>query len=251
MLRAMTARLVTIPFSHYCEKARWALDRAGIAYEEDGHLPLFHYLATVRARAGRTVPVLVTGDQVVADSTDIVAFADDHRPGSLLPPDPQRGEALALEDDFDRQLGPATRRWAYFHLMPRREAIEIMASVVPRWEFAALRVTRPLAFGFLRRGLKIDPEGVERSRAKIDDTFARVGDLLRDGRRYLTGDRFTVADLTFAALATPVLVPAEHPMPMPGIEMFPPEARGQIDRWRTSAAGKHALRMYADHRRLA
>ena len=31
----MTTRLITIAFSHYCEKARWALDRAGIVFEED------------------------------------------------------------------------------------------------------------------------------------------------------------------------------------------------------------------------
>ena len=34
-------RLITIRFSHYCEKARWALDRGRIAYEERSHLPLF------------------------------------------------------------------------------------------------------------------------------------------------------------------------------------------------------------------
>jgi glutathione S-transferase len=242
----MTARLVTIPFSHYCEKARWALDRAGVAYAEDGHLPLFHYLATLRARGGRTVPVVVAGDRVLADSTDIVAWADAHRPGSLLPPDP--AEALALEDDFDRDLGPATRRWAYFHLLPVREAMATMTSVVPRWELAALRVTRPVAFGFMRRGLKIDAAGVERSRVKIEETFARVGERLRDGRRYLAGDRFTVADLTFAALATPILYPPEHPIPMPPVAVFPPEARAQIDRWRASPAGTYARRMYAEHR---
>ena len=27
-------QLVTIPFSHYCEKARWALDLAQIPYRE-------------------------------------------------------------------------------------------------------------------------------------------------------------------------------------------------------------------------
>jgi len=49
----MSARLITIPFSHYCEKARWALELCGIAYEEDGHLPVFHYAATLRAGAKR------------------------------------------------------------------------------------------------------------------------------------------------------------------------------------------------------
>src|SRR5438270_1541709 len=91
--------LITIPISHYCEKARWALDRAGVAYREEPHLPLFHYTGTFRAGGGRTVPVLVTDDGVLADSTDIVAWADARRPGSLLPESP--AEALALEDDFD------------------------------------------------------------------------------------------------------------------------------------------------------
>src|SRR4051794_40378378 len=162
MLDAMTARLVTIPFSHYCEKARWALDRAGVPYTEDGHLPLFHYAATRRAGAGRTVPALVVEGRVLTDSTDIVAYADHNRPGSLLPDDPTA--ALALEDDFDRQLGPAARRWGYYYLMPHPEAIAQFASLVPAWELRALRFTKPLAFGLLRRGLKIDAAGVERSR---------------------------------------------------------------------------------------
>src|SRR6266446_5438595 len=103
----MTARLITIPFSHYCEKARWALDRCDIAYREEGHLPIFHYLATWRARGDRTVPVVVAGATVLRDSTEIVAWADAQRPASLLPADPDaRRDALALEDDFDRQLGP-------------------------------------------------------------------------------------------------------------------------------------------------
>ena len=32
----MSHTLVTIPFSHFCEKARWSLDAAGIAYPEEG-----------------------------------------------------------------------------------------------------------------------------------------------------------------------------------------------------------------------
>ena len=31
-------RLLTIPISHYCEKARWALERAGLAYREERHV---------------------------------------------------------------------------------------------------------------------------------------------------------------------------------------------------------------------
>ena len=37
----MTPTLITISFSHYCEKARWALDRCGIEFRERANLPLF------------------------------------------------------------------------------------------------------------------------------------------------------------------------------------------------------------------
>jgi glutathione S-transferase len=119
--RTTTPRLITIPFSHYCEKARWALDRCGIAYEEEGHLPVFHYLATYRAGARRTVPVLVDRKTVVRDSTDIIAWADAKRPGTLIPL-ASAEEALAVEDDLDDHFGPHTRRWSYYQLLPNREA---------------------------------------------------------------------------------------------------------------------------------
>jgi hypothetical protein len=34
-----TLRFITIGLSHYCEKARWALDQSGILYKEDAHPP--------------------------------------------------------------------------------------------------------------------------------------------------------------------------------------------------------------------
>lgn len=246
----MATRLITIPFSHYCEKARWALDRCDLPYTEDGHLPLFHYVPARRAKGGRTVPVLVADDDtVIADSTGICAWADDRREGALYPDNAaDRADALTLEDDFDTHLGPATRRWGYYHMMPRRDLDHYVTKGVPRWEQLALRVTRPIAIAFLRRSLKVDADGAERSRVKIEDTFGRLAQHLADGRKFLIGDRFTIADLTFAALAAPVLMPPNHPTKFPPLEEFPAEARAQITKWRESPAGEFGLRMYRDHR---
>jgi glutathione S-transferase len=245
---ATPTRLITIPFSHYCEKARWALDRCDLPYTEDGHLPIFSYLPVRRAGGGRTVPVLVA-DKTVPDSTEIIAWADDRRPGALFPANPDdRADALALEDDFDTHLGPATRRWAYYHLLPRKDLDRYLTRNVPRWEQLALRATRPLAAAALRRSLKIDAAGAERSRVKIEDTFERIAKHLADGRRYLVGDQFTVADLTFAALAAPVLLPQPHPVAMPPLDEFGDDARAQITAWRESPAGQFGLRIYRDHR---
>lgn len=247
----MKTKLITIPFSHYCEKARWALDRCAIPYVEDGHLPLFHYLPTKLAGARRTVPVLITDGVRLADSTEIVAWADAQRPSGLIPDSrapAARADALALEDDFDRHLGPATRRWAYFYLLPRTDLDAFLTRGVPRWEAMSLKLVRPLAVRMLKQGLRIDAEGVERSRVKIEETFATVAARLADGRRYLTGDRFTVADLTFAALASPVLLPREHPIGLPHAAELPEVAQTQVAAWRASPAGRFAQRLYTEHR---
>ena len=42
-------RLVTIPISPFCEKARWALDRAGLAYREERHVQGASVVAALRA----------------------------------------------------------------------------------------------------------------------------------------------------------------------------------------------------------
>lgn len=242
----MTTKLITIPFSHFCEKARWALDRVGVAYEEVGHLPIFHYVST-KPRGGGSVPLLVDGKTIVRDSTDIIAWADAKKPGSLIPLAGAE-EALAIEDDFDNHFGPATRRWGYYYLLPNRNTDAAVVDGVPGWEKAMFKLARPLAVRMLTKSLKIDAAGAERSRKKIEETFARVDDVLRDGRKYLTGDRFSVADLTFAALAAPVLLPDGHPAQKFSLDWMPAEAQEQIDRWRHSRAGQFGLRMYADHR---
>lgn len=243
----MTTKLITIPFSHYCEKARWALDRVGVAYEERGHLPLFHYLDSYRAGRQRTVPILVDDDTIVRDSTDIIAWADAKRPGSLIPL-AGADDVLAIEDDLDNHFGPHTRRWGYWYLLPNRAALKHIKVGVPRWEASLLGISRPLAAAFLRRGLNINAESVERSRQKINATFDRIEQVIGDGRRYIAGDRFTVADLTFASLAAPIVLPPNHPVQTFDLDLFPAEATDRIKAWRDRPAGQLAMRLYADDR---
>src|SRR5580704_2864271 len=79
MKNPMLPRLITIPFSHYCEKARWALDRAGVSYVEDPYLPGLH-IRPMRKVAGTTVPVLVLEGRTLRDSAEIMAYADEQAP---------------------------------------------------------------------------------------------------------------------------------------------------------------------------
>jgi len=79
------AVFITIPLSHYCEKARWGLDRTRLPYLEDPHVPMLSRLAT-RRHEGGTVPMLIHGDMRLTDSTDILVHADACAGGDVLYP---------------------------------------------------------------------------------------------------------------------------------------------------------------------
>lgn len=240
-------RLITISISHYCEKARWALQRANLPFEEEGHLPILHMPAVRRAGGQRSTPVLKTAAGMLTDSTDILRWVDQRRSGVLF--SEQRGEEEVLEDRFDEQLGPATRRVAYFHLLPHRSLVlRLLNKNVPGWEVWFLRIFFPVAVGMMRRGLKIDAAGAERSLKKVRDIFAEVSGRLADGRPYLCGQKFSAADLTFASLAAPLLLPPEQPVFAPSPDILPPAFQQLVAELRATPAGAFALRMYREER---
>jgi glutathione S-transferase len=247
------ATLVTVPFSHYCEKARWALDWTGVPYVEEGHVPGLHRIAVKRAGSRRTsVPVLVTSDRVLADSTDILEYLDATAPPEkkLYPTDTNgRGEAHALEEEFDERLGPHIRRVLYFHILPRRHlAWGLMDQRTPAWERASLRVIFPLLRAGMRRFMSIDARHAAQSRDEVLRVFDAVERRLQDGRPYLTGDRFTAADLTFAALASPSVLPLEHMIQFPAIELLPEPAATLVRETQARPVGAFLRRMYREHR---
>jgi glutathione S-transferase len=249
---APTARLVTIPISHYCEKARWALDRAGIAYREERHVQVVHRVASRRAGGGGTVPVLVTAGGVFAQSADILAYADRHtRPGARLYPEEPglRAEVVALERDCDAGLGPEGRRWMYFHLLPRRDLGRAYnCTGVPAWERGAFPLLFGVVSGYVRHLFAIGPETGAQAGAAVQRTFDAVAARLEDGRPYLCGDAFTAADLAFAALAAPVVLPREYGIPLPAVEELLPDMAAAVRAFRAHPAGAFACRLFAEER---
>ena len=245
--------LVTIPISHYCEKARWALDRAGIGYEERAHLQLIHRFAVRRAGGGTTAPVLVCGDRVLPESAEIVEWADAQAPAErrLYPEDSDAaGEIRALERDFDERLGPQGRLWMYHQLHDRRDlAVEYGCTGVPAWERRLLPLAYPAVIWAIDRHLGITAESAAQAEADVRTTFDAVAERLADGRRFLCGERFSAADLTFAALSAAVLMPPEYGVPLPQPDELPPQAGEVVRELRAHPAGAHAMAMFRDHRR--
>ena len=92
--------LYQFPFSHFCEKARRALDFKGRAWTPANLLPGPHLKATNRLAPRSDLPILVYDGAVTQDFTTIIGFLDEAQPVRPLTPDhPARAqEALDWED---------------------------------------------------------------------------------------------------------------------------------------------------------
>lgn len=245
----MTVVLWHIELSHYNEKVRWALDYKGIPHERRVPMPGLHRLSALALTRGRhdRLPVGEIDGRRIGDSTAIIAALEASWPQpALYPADPgERARALALEDFFDEQLAPEVRRWMWHHTLPDTDLV--VDSLLPpdaRVRRRLISAAAPLGGPILRRDYGIDDERVaaaeDRIRAAMDRLEAEIGP-----SGYLAGDGFSVADLSAAALFTPLLAP-------PGREHQPARVAPAVAELRSELAarpgGEWVHEMYARHR---
>ncbi|KAG0353623.1 hypothetical protein BGZ54_002157, partial [Gamsiella multidivaricata] len=239
--------LRSISFSHYNEKARWALDYYGVPYVEYRSLPLCHiismynYRAKVRPAPGSSpfvTPFLMgtptsadaSSDEkiIINDSTQILQFLSDQYaapansngplsgPANLYSDDEATKEKiLALEERFDAMIGPHIRRYMYYEILCRA------------------------------------PSSVGRGLGQHGNAGALQKWSGPPGPAYLVGNQLSAADLTFASLAgLAVGVTQEDGLGawVPPVEQLGPEAREFCEELRQTTAGKHVLECYKLHR---
>ncbi len=257
-------RLITLSFSHYNDKARWALQYCGVPFREERHMPGFSSAAVALATRGRggradrvstrfSTPVLICADgQHVADSTDIAKFASSQAtPARTLFPSAEVDE---LVQRFGDRLGPYTRLVAYFHALRHDGLLQRLANRnVTRREARLFSLVYPVGKRALSRSLGLSRDSAERATERIDDEVAFAMSRL-GASGFLVGDHFTAADLTFAAMLAPaILVSPEEGYggALPTIDELDLEAQTLVARYRDQAAGEYALRMYREHRPVA
>ena len=257
-----TVKLVTIVFSHYNERARWALDHHGVSYAEQRYMPGFHFYGVLRHARGRSgqadnvsskysTPVLVGPDgEVVFDSGKIVAWAEARADANTLYPPAHRRAIEAFEQHMHDRLGPHIRRYVYAQALDHPTLLPNLASRnVGSIQARMFRIFKGVPLLIIRRSLDVNEAAATRSLKIVREVMDEVAERLADKRRYLFADQFTAADLTFPALAAPSVMPPKFGAHLPALDELPDEARQMVAEYRDHAAGRHVLRMFAQHRR--
>jgi glutathione S-transferase len=203
--------LYDFTFSHYSEKARWALDFKGVPYTPRHLLPGFHMRTTRKLAPRSSVPILKTDNAVIQGSTEIINFLDQTFPErSLTPADPQDAtRAREWEKYLDVEIGVTLRLWFYYHTLPDRDRALRFLCTDATW---LQRSIFAVAFAPIRtkmtRLMNINAESASGAERRFALAFDRLDQALERGP-FLVGNRFSRADLSACSLLWPLCRPGE------------------------------------------
>ena len=212
-------KLVGMHYSPWSQKARWALDHHGVAYEWVEHTPVLgEALLRVRARrwTGRvSAPMLLEdGGAVIADSWEIARHAEAIGHGAPLFP-AEHLEEIARWNERSQAAAEAGRVLVTANIAADAGALR---AALPGFVPGALRgVMAPVArlgVALLRRKYGAAADTRAAAEEKLVAALEPVRDALAGGRRYLCGDAFSYADVTMAVALQPVLPVAERFVPL-------------------------------------
>ncbi len=236
-------------FSHFNDKARWALDFKGIEHRRESYLPGPHMFFIRRLSGQAQTPVLAVDNEVIPGSAAIIDRLERDFPlPSLYPEDASlRQEALALQARFDEEVGPATRTVIFSRLIDEEDYLcSMFGRAAAPLKRTIYRASLPLAKPMIAKGNgTVDPENVRRCFALTEATLDEVAERTA-ATGYMVGDRFSVADLTAAALLAPLVNPSHPDMARP--QPVPDSVATLVAGYAGHPAVAWVNRMYAEHR---
>ena len=207
-----TPVLYVFAISHYCEKARWALDYLNIEYRLQ-HLSPITYVKLVRGLgvADTSLPVLTAGSLILQGSSRIIDWAEAHN--RSVKRSLEVDSAREIEQRLDDVAGVHVRRYYYADaLLNQPQKLRPIFCGKLTWrEQIMLRLAWGRICKYMIRGLDLGVEQGRESRLVIETELDWLDGLLADGRAFLLGEHFSRADITAASLLSPLVLPPEHP----------------------------------------
>ena len=198
--------------SHFNEKVRWTLDYKNLRHLRICYIPGPH-APQIRSLSGQTeTPVLRLEGQTVHGSARIIDLLEQRFPSPpLYPSDPtERDEALAMQARLDAELGPEVRCAVFETTLDTPSfCVATFGSEKAAWKQKLYQATFPVTRAIMKKVMNITPETGRRARERVTAGLDFLAEKSA-ATGYLVGDRFTVADLTGAALLGPVAL-VDHP----------------------------------------
>jgi len=233
--------LESVPISHFVEKVRWALDKIGMPYTEEGEVVVMGILFK-----GRTVPTLHVGGRTrLGDSKQILEF--------LYGEDPDNRGFLKVEDKdkdllkrLDRDYAPALRKWLYHHVIPHKElCIKIWGKRIPEWQAALLPYgLYQLVVFLIRYLLKLNAQTAQKSMEVVYDFKKEIEETLKDGRKYWNNKELTLMDIALCSYTGVAVCAPEYGGTGLTFEEVPESVLDKITEIRESVLGQYVLRLY-------
>src|SRR5579863_9766523 len=148
--------LVSLHVSPWSERAKWALDHHGLAYEVVEHMPILGERRLRRmvgpGKPRATVPVLLAGDEVVSESWDIAVYADREGKGHKLIPKESEARVRAWAALAD-EAATSGRSLVLAAILASGPALDEQGPpFVPAWLRPPLRpLARAVTMAFVRK----------------------------------------------------------------------------------------------------
>jgi glutathione S-transferase len=245
-----TPVLYIFAISHYCEKARWALDYLDIDYRLQ-HLSPVSYIKFVRGLGvvDTSLPVLATDSQVLQGSGLIIDWAmKQGKSGTRSLDTDTDNTGREIEQRLDHVLGVHVRRYYYAEAMFHQpQAVRQIFARDLRWpQKIVLRLAWSKICGYMIRGLDLGvAQGLE-SRQIVIAELDWLDGLLAGDRPFLCGDRFSRTDLAAASLLSPLVLPTEHPA-YHDLQV-PPGVASDLADWRERPVLRWVREIYRQYR---
>jgi len=241
-------KLLEFPHSHYCEKARWALDYKGIPFQPVAIMPGFHVITVHKYAPDTSVPVLLGDNEVVQGSNEIINYLEQKYPlHSLTPTDAdQRQTCLEIEQAMDERLGENIRRILYHRLLDYPDFIRYCFTYpMSGLKQSIFSLFYPILRNKIYKTYVISSTEVEHARREFDVAMGEIEKKIMR-RQYLVGEQFTRADLSVASMLSLLVMPPEHPFPW--IEIPDRKIRTFFDEYQDHSVSEWVRKMYRDHR---
>jgi glutathione S-transferase len=241
-------KLLEFPHSHYCEKARWALDYKGIPFEAVAIMPGLHMITVRKYAPDTAVPVLLDNSVVVQGSSEIINHLEQKHPSyPLNPTDTNELRAcLEIEHAMDEKLGENIRQVLYYRLLAYPDFIRhCFTHPMSRLRQLVFRIFYPVLRYKIYQTYVISAVKVEQARREFDAAMSELESLLKN-RQYLVGEQFTRADLSVASMLSLLVLPPEHPFPWQ--EIPDPQTRDFLESFQDHPVSDWVRTMYRSHR---